>query len=87
MFPVAKSAQSAAPGWLSRLRVRLLISAQVMISRLMRLRPVLGSVLLAPAWDSLSPSLSLPLPALALSLKINNLKIKKKERKHRQSWV
>ena len=34
-----------APGWLSRLGVWLLISAQVMISGLVRLSPVLGSAL------------------------------------------
>ena len=41
--------------WLSRLSDQLLISAQVMISRLVRLCPMLGSALSAePAWDSLS---------------------------------
>ena len=43
-----------------------LTSAWVMISQLMSLSPVLGSVLTAqslePASDSVSPSLSLPLP-------------------------
>ena len=47
------------PGWLSRLSVWLLISAQVTISR------SLSSSLtdsIEPAWDSLSHSLSLPRP-------------------------
>ena len=34
-----------APGWLSRLNIWLLISAQVMISQFVRLRPTSGSVL------------------------------------------
>ena len=46
-------------------------SAQVMISQLVSLSPVLGSVLTAqslePALDSVSPSLSAP-PLLVLSL-------------------
>ena len=53
-------------------------SAQVMISQLMSLSPVLGSVLMAwslePALDSVSPSLSVPSPltlspSLSLSFK------------------
>ena len=57
-----------AAGWLSRLSVRLLISAQVMISRFVASSPVLGSVLsVEPAWDSLSLSLC-PSLAHAVSL-------------------
>ena len=65
------------PGWLSLLSLRLLISAQVMISWLVGSSPTSGSVL--TAWSllgiSLSPSLPLPLLFLSLcpslSLKIN----------------
>ena len=57
------------PGGLSRLSVRLLVSAQVMISRSAGSSPVLGSVL--TAWTLpgiLSPSLSLcPSPTSTLS--------------------
>ena len=61
-----------APGWLSRLRVSLLILAQVMIS-LVKSSPTSGSVLTAqslePVSDSMSPSLSAPPPfMLFLSL-------------------
>ena len=57
-----------APGWLSWLSVRLLVSPQVAISRFVELSPAPGSVLrVALAWDSLSPS-SLPLLVLFLSL-------------------
>ena len=48
-------------------------SAQVIISQLVSLSPMSGSVLtvqsLEPALDSVSPSLSAPLPLHALSLK------------------
>ena len=57
---------SAVPGWLSRLSIRLLISAQVMISRFLRSSPVLGSVL--TAW-SLLRIFSLP---LSLSLLLSH---------------
>ena len=73
-----------APGWLSRLSVKLLISAQVMISRFVgsiETRIGLCADSTEPAWDSLSLSLSLSsllLPhlhtfacTLSLSLKIN----------------
>ena len=61
------------PGWLSLLSIRLLISAQVMISPFMSLGPPSGSVLMAqslePVSDSVSPSLSAPRPfMLCLSL-------------------
>ena len=58
---------TGAPGWLSRLSVQLLISAQVMISRFVRLfcetecQVRLYADGTNPAWDSLSPPLSLPL--------------------------
>ena len=54
--------ETGAPGWLSRLSVKLLISAQVMISRFV------GSST-EPAWESLSPFLSAP-PPLAVSLSL-----------------
>ena len=60
-----------APGWLSRLSVRLLILAQVTISGFMGLSPASSSALTT---RSLLGSLSLsapPLLVLSLSLKIN----------------
>ena len=66
-----------ASGWLSWLSVQLLVSAQVMIIKFMRLSPALGSVLAA---RSLLGILSLPLSVslcpsaarvLSLSLKID----------------
>ena len=59
------------PRWLSELSVRLLISAQVMISRFVgvELHVRLCTNSMEPAWDSLSPSLSaLPQLMLARSL-------------------
>ena len=61
-----------APGWLGLLSVRLLVSAQVMISGLPGLEPLkrlCGTCL----GFSLSPSLSVP-PPLALSLSLSNNK-------------
>ena len=55
-----------APGWLSRLGIRLLILAQVMISQVMSLSPTVSA---EPAWESLSPSFSAP-PLLTLSLSL-----------------
>ena len=59
---LVKSSSKGAPGWLSRLSVRL--SAQVMISQFVGSNPALGSVLTArglePASDSVSPSPSAP---------------------------
>ena len=57
--------------------VERLTSAQVMISQLVSLSPVLGSVLpaqsLEPALDSVSPSLSLPLTHLhSVSVSLKN---------------
>ena len=71
---VKKNIQQGAPGWLCWLSIRLLVSAQVVISSFMSSSPASGSDGVEPAWDSLSPSLSLPAPpllALSVSLKIN----------------
>ena len=89
-----------APGWLSWLSVRLLISAQVMISRSVSSSPASDSVLTAqslePALDSVSPSLSTPPPlALCLSLSLSqerihvkkiflSLFLREREREHKQ---
>ena len=54
-----------APGWLSRLSVRLLVSAQVMLSQLMSSDPTPGSVLtVGSLLGILSFSLSLSAPPL-----------------------
>ena len=53
-----KVAPLGAPGWLSRLSVRLLVSAQVTISWFLSLSNDSAD----PTWDSLSLPLSLPLP-------------------------
>ena len=71
---------SGAPGWLSQLSV--LTSPQIMISQLVSLSPVSGSVLTAqslePASDSVSPSLSLcPSPSHALFVSLSLSKINK----------
>ena len=53
-----------APGWLSRLRVQLLLSAQIVISQCVSSSPASGSVLTVQGLlgiSSLSLSLSLPL--------------------------
>ena len=42
-----KMTRLGAPGWLSQLRLRLLILAQIMLSRFVRLNLMLGSVLTA----------------------------------------
>ena len=67
-----------APGWLGRLGVRFLVSAQIMISQFVSSSSTLGSALAVqkPAWDSpsLSPSLSLslcPSPAHARTLSLS----------------
>ena len=71
-----------APGWLSRLSVRRLVSAQVMISRSRAFEPRdrLHTDVVEVAWDSLSPSVSLslslcpsPTCMVSESLKMNNL--------------
>ena len=66
---------SGAPGWLSQLRIQLLILTQVMISRFMGSIPTSGSVLtvgsllrILSLFFSLCPFLP---GAVALSLKIN----------------
>ena len=60
-----------APGWLSRLSVRLSVSAQVMISQLRKFEPLLGLCAdsAEPAWDSPSIPVSSP-PPLILSLSL-----------------
>ena len=63
-----KVKHAGAPRWLSRVSVRLLISAQVMISQLVGLGLSTES-----AWDSLSPSFSAP-PPLALSFSLSQNK-------------
>ena len=66
---------SGAPGWLSQLNVQLLISAQVMISRLMGSSPASGSSLavqnLLGILSLCSPSVP---PSLILSLSQTQLK-------------
>ena len=57
------------PGWLSQLNARLLISAQVVISWLVRSRPTLGTML--TAWSLLVTLLLSAPPLLTLTLKIN----------------
>ena len=77
-FDYNPSSATGAPGWLRQLSVQLLISAQVMISRFVSLRPALGSVL--TVWSCMGFPVSLPLcpsPAHAPSLsqsQINKLK-------------
>ena len=53
---------SRVPGQLSRLSIRLLISAQVMIAEFLGPSPAQGSLLTSAehAWDSLSPLSALP---------------------------
>ena len=71
----SKGKARGAPGWLGWLSIRLLISAQVMISRFVGSSPASGSALTAGAW-SLLPILSLP--SLSLS-KINEHTFQKRE--------
>ena len=62
------------PGWLSRLSLRLLVWAQVMIS-VCDFEPHIGlrTGSTEPAWDSLSPTLSaLPLLACTISLSLSH---------------
>ena len=61
------------PGWLSQLRILLLISAQVMISWLVGSSPMLGSTLTVQTLLGIpSLPLSLPFPqVLSVSLRIN----------------
>ena len=70
-----------APGWLSQLRLWLLVSAQVMISRFMGSSPVSGSVL--SVWSllgilSLSVSLSLSLSLCSSPAHVHTLSQNKK---------
>ena len=64
-----------APGWLSQLGLRLLVSAQIMVSRFREFEPhvVLHADGVEPAWDSLSPLLSLPPSPLVLSLSLSKI--------------
>ena len=56
VFPKERHS-TGAPGWLSQLNIRFLLSAQVVISGLWDLSPTLNSTLvMVPARDSLSPS-------------------------------
>ena len=71
-----------APGWLSWTSVRLLMSAQVMISQFVGLSPASGCAL--TAWDSLSLPLSLPLP-LPPQKKINKINLKKKIQRRKET--
>ena len=61
----SKAGGSGAPGWLRWLSVRLLISAELMISRFVSSSLHL-TVSAEPSWDSLSP-LSAPPPLPSLS--------------------
>ena len=68
---VHREKNAGVPGWLSRVGVRLLVSAQVMISQLRGFKPRIGLCAGSrePAWDSLSLSFSAHPPhALSLSL-------------------
>ena len=53
--------QIGAPGWLSRLGVQLLMSAQVVISQFVGSSPMSGSVLTAQSMEPASDVMSLPL--------------------------
>ena len=81
-----KSSWLRAPGWLSWLNIRLLVSAQaqVTISRLHEFEPLirLCADRRESAWDSLFLPLSLPLPC-SCSLPSSPLKINK----YRGAWV
>ena len=61
---IKKKNYTGTPGWLSRLSVRLLVSAQAMISlvRGLELRIGLCADSAEPGWDSVGPSLSAPRP-------------------------
>ena len=79
--------EEGAPGWLVQLSARLLISAQVMISRFVGSSPASSSV---PTVRSLLGILSLcPSTTHAFSLKINKLKREREREDVRKakSWV
>ena len=76
VWRLARKQKARAPGWLSRLRVQLLISAQGTISQLVRWNPALGSVLTG---QSLLEIVCLTL-SLSLSLKINKFKQQQQQR-------
>ena len=79
---VSKKKGDRAPGWLSLLNVRLLVSALVMISQFHGFEPASGSALvLQRLLGILSPSLSAP-PSLALSQnKYINFKKRKRNKR------
>ena len=71
MAPVKLQLFFGAPGWLSRLSLRLLVLAQVMISLIMSSSPASGSAQMVQSLlRILFPSLSVP-PLPAPALKIN----------------
>ena len=75
------------PGWPGRLSI--LISAQVVIFRLMTSSPAWGSVLTAwSLFGILSPPVSLSLLcSCSLSLKINKLKKNTEKKKRKKNWL
>ena len=76
----SQSTIRGAPGWLSGLSIRLLISAQVGISWFVSSSPTLGSVLTVGSLLGI-PSLLLSMPfeaLLARSLSLSQNKLKKK---------
>ena len=68
-FKVNCEYKTEVPGWLSQLDVRLLVSAQVMISQFVGLSPASGSVL--TAWDLLGILSLSAAPSLMFSLSQN----------------
>ena len=67
------------PAWLSSLSIRLLISAQVMISWVYEVEPhvSLCADSMDPAWDSLSPFLSAPPLLMCSPLRVHALSLSK----------
>ena len=79
-YLIKKWALVGPPGWLSQLRIRLLISAQVMIQgrEIEPCTDLCACASMEPVWDSLSPCPPLTLTSaclrsLSLSLKMNKL--------------
>ena len=60
IFCFRKKLFYGAPGWLSRLSIQLLVSAEVMSLRFREFEPLIGLCAdsAESAWDALSPSLS-----------------------------
>ena len=74
-----RNEKTGAPGWVCQLSVRLLVSAQVVISWFVSSSPSLGSALIG--WSllgTLSPSAPC-VGLLSLSLKMNKLEKRKKK--------